>query len=168
MKDTLITTQEAADQLGFNASRIRQLLLKGELKGERIPPEDRYRGIWYVSKSSVDNYSKKRKQAKSVVYFALCLDSKLIKIGYSKRPTGRMQGLSSHTKTSVVFLCSVVGGKRMERILHTKFVELRAVHPYDVSGVEWFYPQTELVAYIQSADVVDKNLEIDLLLNEFI
>lgn len=56
-----LTTKEAAKYLGVNESRIRQLCLDGTLKATKVPPHEQ-RGMWYIEKESVVQYSAKRRR----------------------------------------------------------------------------------------------------------
>lgn len=54
-----MTTQEVAEALGISTSRVRQLLLAGELVANRIG--DRYRGYWQIKPEQVEIFKMKRR-----------------------------------------------------------------------------------------------------------
>lgn len=56
-----LTTKQAADILGVNASRVRQLLLSGKLHGERM---DTPRGaVWQIRREDVEAYQQTRRSS---------------------------------------------------------------------------------------------------------
>lgn len=63
MSNPYVTTTEAAEILGVNESRIRQLAGKGTIKGVKRPPHD-YRGVWYLEVQSVYAYGAARRKKK--------------------------------------------------------------------------------------------------------
>lgn len=52
-------TEDVALLLGVSTSRVRQILLSGELVAERVG--NRYRGYWRILPEQVENYKKIRK-----------------------------------------------------------------------------------------------------------
>lgn len=52
-----LTTQETADILGLTSSRIRQLIIDGVLKGERVGGK-----TLLIKQSSVERYQRKKQQ----------------------------------------------------------------------------------------------------------
>jgi excisionase family DNA binding protein len=51
-----ITTVQAADRLGVDASRVRQLLAAGKLTGQRVGRD------WLIDPQSVDAYARNRRR----------------------------------------------------------------------------------------------------------
>lgn len=83
-----------------------------------------------------------RIKGKSHVYFIQQGDSGAIKIGCSKNPSQRLQGLQTGHSEPLRLLTCAVGSQAQERALHDRFAHLR------VSG-EWFRPAEDLLAYIR-------------------
>lgn len=83
-----------------------------------------------------------RIRGKPHVYFIQQGDSGAIKIGCSKNPTQRLQGLQTGHSEPLRLLTCAVGSQAQERALHDRFAHLR------VSG-EWFRPAEDLLAYIR-------------------
>lgn len=54
MPDDLLTVQQAARELGITDSRVRQLLIDGELKGEK------FGHIWMIRRADVDAYERRK------------------------------------------------------------------------------------------------------------
>lgn len=52
-----LTTQEAADLLGLTSSRIRQMIIDGTLKGERVGGK-----TLLIRQSSIERYQRKKQQ----------------------------------------------------------------------------------------------------------
>lgn len=52
-------TEDVALQLGVSTSRVRQLLISGNIIAERVG--DRYRGYWLITQAQVDNFKGVRK-----------------------------------------------------------------------------------------------------------
>lgn len=63
MSNQYMTTKEAAEVLDVNESRIRQLALKGTIKGVKRPPHEQ-RGVWYLEIQSVYAYGAARRKKK--------------------------------------------------------------------------------------------------------
>lgn len=53
--ETYMTTQEAAKELGLNDSRIRQMLLAGELKGQKFGERP-----WAIPRTEVERLKQER------------------------------------------------------------------------------------------------------------
>ena len=53
-KKTLLSTKDAAALLKVTDSRVRQLLIAGELKAKRIS------GVWVIQRSEVERYKSQR------------------------------------------------------------------------------------------------------------
>lgn len=85
---------------------------------------------------------RERIRGKAHVYFIQQGDSGAIKIGCSKNPTQRLQGLQTGHSEALRLLTCAVGSQAQERALHDRFAHLR------VSG-EWFRPAEDLLAYIR-------------------
>jgi excisionase family DNA binding protein len=51
-----MTTAQAADRLGVDASRVRQLLAAGKLTGQRVGRD------WLIDPQSVDDYARNRRR----------------------------------------------------------------------------------------------------------
>ena len=52
-----LTTKEAADILGLTSSRIRQMIIEGTLKGERVGGK-----TLLIKQSSIERYQRKKQQ----------------------------------------------------------------------------------------------------------
>lgn len=76
------------------------------------------------------------------VYFIINPSTQLIKIGYSIDIVNRMYYLSSITKSKLVFLGCLIGGKDLETEIHKKFWNLHA------EG-EWFNKGKALMDFIE-------------------
>lgn len=85
---------------------------------------------------------RERIKGKPHVYFIQQGDSGAIKIGCSKNPTQRLQGLQTGHSEPLRLLTCAMGSQAQERALHDRFAHLR------VSG-EWFRPAEDLLAYIR-------------------
>lgn len=55
----MLSTEEAAVELGVSPSRIRQLALAGKLRATRYG--DRYRGYWKIDPDDIEKYRKVRR-----------------------------------------------------------------------------------------------------------
>ena len=54
--DMMLTTKDAAELLKVNASRVRQLILRGELKAQKHGRD------WHIAKEEVDKYREERRK----------------------------------------------------------------------------------------------------------
>ena len=89
----------------------------------------------------------------SIVYFIRCIDSGLIKIGYTTDINGRKASLNHASPAGVSLIASAPGGSNAEASLHRKFEHLK------VRG-EWFRPRPELLDYIANVRA-GGSLELD-------
>ena len=76
------------------------------------------------------------------VYFIQCEETKLIKIGYSKRPSGRIKSLRTGAPGELTILKITDGGANLEHDFHERFSG-------DRTRGEWFRPSSELLAEIE-------------------
>lgn len=60
MSNTYVTTKEAAGILKLEESRVRQLAIKGTIKGIKRPDHEQ-RGMWYLEVKSVYEYGAARR-----------------------------------------------------------------------------------------------------------
>lgn len=85
------------------------------------------------------------------IYFIRNELSGAVKIGYSRKPRGRLANLRAATAESLTLLGVIPGGKSREKELHARWAHLRK------SG-EWFDGRAELLAAI-SALVAEEGVE---------
>jgi hypothetical protein len=78
-----------------------------------------------------------------VYFIQSSVGDRLIKIGYSKYPMGRLKALQTSSGHSLVLLHTMSGTKRDEADLHRRFRNLRA-------RGEWFRPGNTLVDHVRS------------------
>jgi hypothetical protein len=78
-----------------------------------------------------------------VIYFAQTPTGS-IKIGHTKKLTDRLRELEDHYGASLMLLGTKIGGRAMERKLHSRFASLR------LGRTEQFRPGPKLMAFIGS------------------
>lgn len=76
------------------------------------------------------------------VYFAQCVSTSLVKIGYTRDPDRRMQELKTASPGGVTLLAYYRGGRSDEKALHDRFADLRR-------HGEWFEPTLEMDTIIR-------------------
>lgn len=77
---------------------------------------------------------------RSLIYYALCPLTGLIKIGQCKDARGRLSALNTSATTPISFIGVHPGNRLMERHLHEMFAAVRA-------RKEWFFPHPVLVSW---------------------
>lgn len=80
----------------------------------------------------------------SYVYFMQAEGSGLIKIGYSTDPRKRLAQLATMSPEPIHLVAVHPGDRTLEQALHARFRQHRA-------RGEWFYPNPELIALINTA-----------------
>jgi len=88
------------------------------------------------------------------VYFLSCPQLKRIKIGISKNPKRRWQGIASHFPgIAVEFMGCVAGDRKKEAAFQAKFNRLRI-------GGEWFKSAPRLFRFIEKLPLLNENLAL--------
>lgn len=131
-----LPTEEVEDGVGLGPPLVR--LLTPE---ERAAKQAEYEAN-EPARRAAEEERRSRIKGKPHVYFIQQGDSGAIKIGCSKNPSQRLQGLQTGHSEPLRLLTCAVGSQGQERALHDRFAHLR------VSG-EWFRPAEDLLAYIR-------------------
>lgn len=58
IKDTFCGITEAAGILGCTTGRVRQLLLRGDIKGEKFAPDEQPNAPWLIERKSLEKFAK--------------------------------------------------------------------------------------------------------------
>lgn len=99
-------------------------------------------GLLHDFLQSTKNTSHKDTDEKSV-YFIKSKQTNLIKIGYATNVFERIKQLSSGNTDRLILLKEIKGGRKKEAELHKKFSNHR-------KGGEWFYPDQEILDFIDA------------------
>ncbi len=81
------------------------------------------------------------------VYFAQCLTTMLIKVGFSTNVPKRMRQLMGVGQGPLRLLATIDGNVFRERDVHDEFASLR-MGGWHFGGREWFRPEPSLILYI--------------------
>lgn len=134
----------------FICNQKRDQVLKSFFSGWERPKDD----ILDLEKSGV--FSKDNYIAKSFVYVAETNNHRLIKIGITSNPFGRLSYSRDYFGVSLSYIAVFCGGNELESFLLKSFKDLRQKTVNEKSAKEWFLNKGQLNIFCNQLRSIEK------------